>query len=98
MKSISEAIKPLLFQDNLKQISVTICTKEEKIALEKLSLRLLSLNPLIVESFKSKSEQIEPIEKAALESIMRSFLIKLSTADTYFKPLPNSKLNTLKIL
>lgn len=42
-------------------------------------------------SFKSKSEQIEGIEKAALESIMRSFLIKLSTADTYFKPLPNSK-------
>lgn len=90
MKSISEAIKPLLFQDNLKQISVTICTKE-KIALEKLSLRLSSLNPSIVASFKSKSEQIEGIEKAALESIMRSFLIKLSTADTYFKPLPNSK-------
>lgn len=91
MKSISEAIKPLLFKDNLRQISVTICTKE-KIALEKLTLRLSSLNPSIVESFKSKSEQIDPIEKAGLESIMRSFLIKLSTADAYFKPLPNSKL------
>lgn len=40
----------------------------------------------------SKAEQIEPIEKASLESIMRSFLIKLSTADTYFKPLPGSKI------
>lgn len=36
-------------------------------------------------------EQIDPIEKASLESIMRSFLIKLSTADTYFKPLPQGK-------
>lgn len=91
MKSISEAIKPLLFRDNLKQISVTICTKDEKIALEKMTLKLSSLNPSIVESFKSKAEQIEPIEKASLESIMRSFLIKLSTSDTYFKPLPDSK-------
>ena len=91
VKSVAEGVKPLLFQDNLRQLSVTICTKGDRIALEKMSLKLSSLNPMIVNAFKSKIEQIDPIEKASLESIMRSFLIKLSTADTYFKPLPQSK-------
>lgn len=89
-RSIAEAVKPLLFQDNLRQISVIICTKIDKIALEKITLRLSSLNPKIIEAFRSKSESIGPIDKVSLESIIRSFLIKLSTADTYFKPLPNS--------
>lgn len=53
-----------------------------------MTLRLSSLNPMIVSAFQSKLDKIDPIEKASLESIMRSFLIKLSTADTYFKPLP----------
>ena len=91
IKSIAEGVKPLLFQDNLKQLSVTICTKKDRIALEKMSLRLSSLNPMILNAFRTKMEQIDPIEKASLESIMRSFLIKLSTADTYFKPLPQGK-------
>lgn len=91
IRSIAEAVKPLLFQDNLRQISVIICSKVDKIALEKITLRLSSLNPKIVEAFRSKSEAIGPIDKVSLESIIRSFLIKLSTADTYFKPLPNSK-------
>lgn len=94
IKSVAEGVKPLLFQDNLRQISVTICTKRDRIALEKMTLRLSSLNPMIVNAFKSKMEQIDPIEKASLESIMRSFLIKLSTADTYFKPLPEGKRNS----
>lgn len=91
IRSIAESVQPILFQDNLRQLSVVICTKNERIALEKMSLKMSSLNPIIVESFKSKTERIEPIEKASLERIMRSFLIKLSTSDTYFKPLPQGK-------
>ena len=92
IKSVAEAVKPLLFKDNLRQLSVTICTKSERIALEKLTIRLSSLNQSIIDAFNSKHEQVDPIDKVSLESILRSFLIKLSTADTYFKPLPQGDL------
>ena len=92
IKTISESVKPLLFQDNLRQFSLVICTKSDKIALEKISLKLSNLNTALVDAFKSKSEEIDPIEKSSLESILRSFLIKLTTADAYFRPLPDSKI------
>ena len=91
IKSIGESVQPILFHDNLRQLSVIICTKNDRIALEKMTLKLSSLNPTIVEAFKSRLEHIEPIEKASLEKIMRSFLVKLSTSDTYFKPLPQGE-------
>lgn len=89
--AIIEALKPLLFKDNLRQMSVIIATKE-RIALEKMTIKLSSLNSNIAEAFRSKSDRIDPIDRASLESIVRSFIIKLSTADSYFKPLPEGKI------
>ena len=50
------------------------------------------LSESLKEAFRSKHEEIEPIDKASLESILRSFLLKLSAADSFFKPLPESKI------
>ena len=90
ISTVVDTIKPLFFQDTLRRISIVICTKERK-PLESFCICFSGLSDSIKEAFKSKQEEIEPIDKASLESILRSFLLKLSTADSFFKPLPESK-------
>jgi hypothetical protein len=85
-----DTIKPLFFQDSLRQISIVVCTKEKK-PLESFCICFSGLSEGIKEAFKSRREELEPIDKASLESILRSFLLKLSTADSFFKPLPESE-------
>lgn len=83
-----DTIKPLFFQDIFRKISIVVCTKE-KVPLERFCICFSGLSENIKKAFRSKTEGIDPIDKASLESILRSFLLKLSTADSFFKPLPN---------
>ncbi len=89
LSTLVDTIKPLFFQDQLRKIILVVCTKERK-PLESFCICFSGLSEAIKEVFTSKQEEIEPIDKASLESILRSFLLKISTSDSYFKPLPDS--------
>jgi hypothetical protein len=86
--TLVDTTKPLFFQGLLRRLSVVICTREN-MALESFSISFSAFDPKIASAMEANSNDIDPIDRASLEGVLRCFLLKLSTADSYFRPLPN---------